>query len=188
MFHRLGHGDVTRVTGGLGYNPKMPRRSCVLRTLIAAAVAVVAFAGGALALPAPMSKSDLLLKSDLVALVRIWSVTCDSVSKDPQTGEALPDWSANAQLIEVIKGNEAKGDTVTLYFHAVPSGAPDQWSVRYYPGEMVWTHLIRQDDGYTTVWWNGRGNVVNKAIITELPTTPGKTAALHRRRRQYIDQ
>jgi hypothetical protein len=158
------------------------------RTLIAAVVALAAFAGGALALPVPMPKGDLLLKSDLVALVRIWSVTCDSVTKDPQTGEMLPNWSANAQLIEVIKGNEAKGDTVTLLFHAVPSGSPDQRTVHYYPGEMVWTHLVRQDDGYTTTWWNGRGNVVDKAVITELPTKPGQTAALYRHRREFIDQ
>jgi hypothetical protein len=157
------------------------------RTLIAAVVAL-AFAGGAVALPAPMSKGDLLLKSDLVALVRIWSVTCDSVTKDRQTGEMLPNWSANAQLIEVIKGNEAKGDTVKLLFHAVPSSAPDQWTVNYYPGEMVWTHLVRQDDGYTTIWWNGRGNVVDKAVITALPTKPGQTAALYRHRREFIDQ
>jgi hypothetical protein len=158
------------------------------RTLIATVVALAAFGGGALGLPAPMSKTDLLLKSDLVALVRIWSVTCDSVSEDPQTGEMLPNWSADAQLIEVIKGNEAKGDTVTIAFHAIPKGAPASWSVRYYPGEMVWTHLVGKDGRYTTTWWNGRGNVVNKAIITALPTAPGETAALYRHRRQYIDQ
>lgn len=47
----------------------------------------------ALALPAPMSKSDLLSKSDLVALVRILAVTCTSVTKDERTGEDLPNYS-----------------------------------------------------------------------------------------------
>lgn len=49
-------------------------------------------AGPALALPAPMSKQELLTKSYLVALVRIKSVTCVSVAKDEHSGEDLPSW------------------------------------------------------------------------------------------------
>ena len=74
------------------------------------------------ALPAPMSGSELLNKSDLVALVRINSVTCISVAKDERTGEELPSWSAKAELMEVIKGDEVKGDTVDISFHAIPTG------------------------------------------------------------------
>ena len=37
-------------------------------------------------------------------------------------------------------------------------------------------------DGYTTTWWNGRGEVVNKAAITELPTKPGETVGIKRQR------
>ncbi|HXE03183.1 MAG TPA: hypothetical protein VN518_01015, partial [Methyloceanibacter sp.] len=48
------------------------------------------------ALPAPMSQEQLLEKSDLVALVRIKSVTCVSVAKDDRTGEDLPSYSASA--------------------------------------------------------------------------------------------
>ncbi len=40
----------------------------------------------AFAVPAPMSKSELLSKSDLVALVRILAVTCTGVTKDDRTG------------------------------------------------------------------------------------------------------
>jgi hypothetical protein len=135
----------------------------------------------ALALPAPMSDSDLLVRSDLVALVRVVSVTCLSASQDPQTHEALPNYSARLELIEVIKGDEAKGDTVSVYFHAVPSRLLGSWTVYYYPGEMVWTHLTGHNGDYTTTWWNGRGDIVSKAVITELPTTPGETVALTRR-------
>jgi hypothetical protein len=138
----------------------------------------------AAALPAPMSDSELLLKSDLVALVRILSVTCTGVGKDERTGEALPHWSANAELIEVIKGEEAKGGDVTITFEAVPRGLLGPWSVYYYPGEMVWTHLVKDGDAYTTTWWNGRGEVVSKAQITELPTEPGETAEVPRRNAQ----
>jgi hypothetical protein len=135
----------------------------------------------AAALPAPMSDSELLQESDLVALVRVLSVTCTGVSKDERTGEDLPSWSAKAELMEVIKGEEAKGDDVTIIFHAIPTGLLGPWSVYYYPGEMVWTHLLREHDAYTTTWWNGRGDVVSKAVITELPTTPGETAEIPRR-------
>jgi hypothetical protein len=152
------------------------------------AVLLAMSGGAALALPAPLSDSDLLLKSDLVALVRIWSVTCVSVTKDERTGEELPAWSANAELIEVIKGDEPKGSDITITFRAIPKGLLGPWSVSYYPGEMVWTHLVGKNGTYTTTWWNGRGTVVEKAMIPELPTTPGETAALKRKPRQFIDQ
>ena len=149
-----------------------------MRRLVLTMLLFCLLAGPALALPAPMSKQELLTKSDLVALVRIKSVTCVSVAKDEATGEALPSWTAEAELIEVIKGEEVKGDTVTLSFHAIPTGLLGPWSVYYYPGEMVWTHLVGKDGQYTSTWWNARGTVVSKPVITELPTTPGETAAI----------
>jgi hypothetical protein len=149
--------------------------------LVLTALLFVAFAASALALPAPMSKEELLLKSDLVALVRIKSVTCVSVTKDERTGERLPSWSAQAELIEVIKGEEVKGDTVELTFHAIPTGLLGPWTVYYYPGEMVFTHLVGKDGTYTTTWWNGRGTLVSKAVIDELPTTPGETVEIPKR-------
>jgi hypothetical protein len=134
--------------------------------------------GPATALPAPMSESELLQKSDLVALVRIKSVTCTGVAKDDRTGEDLPSYSAQAELMEVIKGEDVKGDTVTISFHAIPTGLLGPWTVYYYPGEMVWTHLVGKDGEYTTIWWNGRGSVVSKAVITELPIKPGETVEI----------
>jgi hypothetical protein len=132
-------------------------------------------AGPALALPAPMSKEELLLNSDLVALVRIKSVTCVSVTKAERSGEDLPSWSAQAELIEVIKGEDVKGDTVTITFHGIPTGLLGPWTVYYYPGEMVWTHLVGKDGQYTSTWWNARGTLVSKAVIDKLPTIPGET-------------
>jgi hypothetical protein len=130
------------------------------------------------ALPAPMSQEQLLEKSDLVALVRIKSVTCVSVAKDDRTGEDLPSYSARAELIEVIKGEDVKGDTVNITFAAVPKGLLGPWTVYYYPGEMVWTHLLGADGEYTSTWWNARGDVVSKAVITELPSKPGETVEI----------
>ncbi|MGZ5918057.1 MAG: hypothetical protein ACXWJ4_12225, partial [Methyloceanibacter sp.] len=136
-----------------------------LAPLLPLALLLAMGAGPAVALPAPMSDSDLLTKNDLVALVRIWSVTCGSVSKDEHTGEDLPNWSAKAELIEVIKGDELKGSDVTITFSAIPKGLLGPWSVYYYPGEMVWTHLKGKNGIYTTIWWNGRGTLVQKAMI-----------------------
>ncbi len=136
--------------------------------------------GPALAVPAPMSDADLLAKSDLVALVKVISVTCLSVSKDERTGEPLRNYSANVELIEVIKGDEPKGTDIDITFHDLPKQIVGPWSVFYYPGEMVWTHLVKDGDAYTTTWWNGRGEVVHKAVITDLPTKPGETVAIPR--------
>jgi hypothetical protein len=138
-------------------------------------------AGPALALPAPMSDDELLAKSDLVALIRVLSVTCTEVIKDDRTGEALPSYKATAEVMEVIKGDVAKGDDVTITFHAVPTHMLGPWTVYYYPGEMVFTHLVKDGDAYTTTWWNGRGKLVNKAIITDLPTKAGETVEVPRR-------
>lgn len=59
-----------------------------------------------------------------------------------RTGEDLPSYSASAELMEVIKGEEVKGDTVNIIFHAIATGLLGPWTVYYYPGEMVWTHLV----------------------------------------------
>ena len=149
-------------------------------TSFSALLLLAFFATPALALPAPMSDADLLASSDLVALVRVLSVTCTAVAKDDRTGEDLPSYSAKVELMEVIKGDEAKGGDVNITFHEIPKGLLGPWSVFYYPGEMVWTHLSRDGDAFTTTWWNGRGALVNKAIITELPTKPGETVEVPR--------
>lgn len=151
------------------------RRSIMLSAVL---LCLGLMSGPAAALPAPMSESQLLEKSDLVALVRIKSVTCTGASKDDRTGETLPSYSASAELMEVIKGEDVKGDTVNISFHAIPTGLLGPWTVYYYPGEMVWTHLAGKDGEYTTIWWNGRGTVVSQAVITELPTKPGETVEI----------
>jgi hypothetical protein len=152
-----------------------------MRRLVVTILSIFLLAAPALALPAPMSKSELLLKSDLVALVRINSVTCVSVTKDEATGEELPSWTARAELIEMIKGEEVKGDSVTISFHAIPTGLLGPWTVYYYPGEMLWTHLTGKDGAYTSTWWNARGTLVSKAVVDTLPTTPGETVSIPKR-------
>ena len=74
----------------------------------------------ALALPAPMTEQELMEKSDVVALMRVVSVTCTSVTKDEQTGEELPGYLAKLQVKEVKKGDVKPGEEVLVTWRAVP--------------------------------------------------------------------
>ncbi len=65
------------------------------RTLLSAlCLSLALMTPPALALPAPMPAEELMEKSDLVARVRVLSVTCTSVIKDEKTGEELPGYLA----------------------------------------------------------------------------------------------
>ena len=134
----------------------------------------------ALALPAPMSDAELVEKSDLVALVRVVSVTCTSVTKDPQTGQALPGYLAKLQVLEVKKGDAKLGDEVLVTWRTVPDGALGPWAVAYYPGEEVWTHLTKRSGGvtYASTWWNAKGKPVKEPETTDLPVQVGFTSGM----------
>ena len=128
------------------------------------------------AVPAPMSPHDLMAASDLVALVRVLAVTCVGVFKDGHTGENLPSYQAELRIVQVKKGSVREGDTVIVGWHEIPRGLLGPWVVRYFPGEEVWTHLQHdyQGSGYSTTWWNARGDQVRPPDTTELPRTPGE--------------
>lgn len=134
-------------------------------------------AAPALALPAPMSEQELNDKSDLVAVVRVLSVTCTAVTQDEKTGEALPAYLAKLQLIEVKKGGAKAGDEVLVTWRAIPKGIVGPWTVNYYPGEVVLTHLANRSSGasYGSTWWNAKGDDVKAPESTDLPSTPGET-------------
>ena len=133
----------------------------------------------ALALPAPMSEQELMDKSDLVALVRVLSVTCTSVIKDDQTGEELPGYLARLQVLETKKGNAQKGDEVLVTWRAIPKSSLGPWTVYYYPGEEVVTHLTLRSGGvtYATTWWNAKGDDIKAPDTRDLPVTPGETVS-----------
>src|SRR5262249_50466729 len=105
------------------------------------------FATPALALPAPMSEQELTDRSDLVATVRVMSVSCTVVTKDDMTGEDLPVYLARLRLLEVMKGDAQKGDEILVTWRAVPKGIVGPWTVNYYPGEVVQTHLVKKRGG-----------------------------------------
>jgi hypothetical protein len=74
------------------------------------------------ALPGPLSEQELMEKSDIVALIRVLSVTCTSVTTDERTGEELPGYLARLQVVESKKGDAKKGDEVLVTWRAVPKG------------------------------------------------------------------
>ena len=98
-----------------------------------ASMIFAAFILPALALPAPMSEQELNDKSDIVAVVRVLSVTCTAVTPDEKTGEELPSYMAQLRMIDVKKGDAKKGDVVLVTWRAVPSKIVGPWTVYYYP-------------------------------------------------------
>lgn len=150
-------------------------------TLVTLCIAAPVFA-----LPAPMSEQELLEKSDLVALVRVLSVTCTSVTKDEKTGEELPGYLAKLRVLETKKGEAKKGDEVLVTWRAIPKGLLGPWAVYYYPGEEMWTHLSLRSGGasYSTTWWNAKGDEVKNPDTRDLPTTPGETVVATPEREQ----
>jgi len=137
-------------------------------------------AAPARALPPPMSAEALLAASDLVALVRVLTVICVAVIHHRQTGEELPLYRAELEVVEVKKGAARAGDAIAVMWSEIPKGIVGPWAVRYYPGEEVWTHLQREREigQYRTTWWNARGAQVRPADIRELPTVPGTAASI----------
>jgi hypothetical protein len=133
--------------------------------------------GRARALPAPMSEQELMEKSDLVALVRVMSVTCTSLTKDAATGEDLPGYIAQLKVLEVKKGDAKKGDEVLVTWRAVPKSILGPWTVYYYPGEEVVTHLTKRSGGasYASTWWNAKGDDVKAPDTRDLPVKPGES-------------
>jgi hypothetical protein len=131
----------------------------------------------ALALPAPMTEAELMEKSDVVALVRVVSVTCTSVTQDEHTGEDLPGYLARLKVIEVEKGDVKKGEELLVTWRAVPKAVAGPWTVYYYPGEEMVTHLTKRSGGasYASTWWNAKGDDTKSPDTRDLPTTPGIT-------------
>lgn len=148
----------------------------LFRTLVLMFLAA-GFATVALAVPAPLSEQELTDKSDLVALVRVLSVTCTTIAKDEQTGEDLPSYLAKLEVKEVKKGDVKPGESVLVTWHAVPKSIVGPWAVYYYPGEVVWTHLTKRSNGatYASTWLNAKSEIVTSPDTKELPTQPGET-------------
>jgi hypothetical protein len=150
------------------------RRTLQLPLVILANLLAIA---PAFAVLEPLSEPELTDKSDVVALVRVLSVTCTSVYPDPQTGDDLCTYLAKLQVLEAKKGEAKKGNEMILTWRAYPKGALDLYAINYYPGEEVWTHLKKRSGGvsYETVAPNGKGDPVKAPESRDLPTGIGET-------------
>jgi len=131
------------------------------------------------AVPGPMSPADLVAASDLVALIRVLSVTCLEVWRHGGTGEELASFEARLGVLRVTKGQARRYQTVRLAWEEVSSQTLGNWCVRYYPGEELWTHLkIQEHDGaYKSTWWNARGEQIRPPDRTTLPWGRGRTSS-----------
>ena len=145
--------------------------------LLGLALLASGIATAALAVPAPLSEQELTDKSDLVALVRVLSVTCTTITKDAQTGEDLPGYLAKLEVKQVKKGDVKPGESVLVTWRAVPKSIDGPWTVYYYPGEVVWTHLTKRSNGatYASTWLNAKSEIVTSPESKDLPTELGET-------------
>ena len=145
--------------------------------LLALSVVLIAPIAPALALPAPMSEQELMDKSDIVAVIRVVSVSLTAITKDDKTGQELPAYLAKVRLLDVKKGDAQKGDEILVTWRAIPKDVLGPWTVYYYPGEVVLTHLTKKSGGasYGSTWWNAKGDDIKAPESTELPETPGET-------------
>ena len=89
------------------------------------------------------------------------------------------------------------GEVVLVTWRAIPKDVAGPWTVYYYPGEEMVTHLTKRSGGvtYASTWWNAKGDDVRSPDTRDLPVTPGETvgpdaragagdSALVRRRRR----
>jgi hypothetical protein len=63
------------------------------------------------------------------------------VTKEEKTGKELPAYLAGLRLTDVKKGDAKVGDVV------IPKDIVGPWTVNYYPGELVLTHLAKRSGG-----------------------------------------
>ncbi|MEG6508346.1 hypothetical protein V6C03_05125 [Methyloligella sp. 2.7D] len=150
----------------------LARMLCLILALVLGMPALVSPAH---ALPAPLSEETLTEKSDLVALIRINKVECVGATVDLRHLKPLLAYQAQAEIVEVKKGDKAPGDIVIIEFNELPEDEPGPYDVLYYPGEEVWTHLIARGPNYRSTWWNARGKLVQPSTMRKLPKVPNQS-------------
>ena len=64
-----------------------------------------------------------------------------------------------------------------MTWRAIPKKIVGPWTVNYYPGEEVLTHLVKNKGGvtYNSTWWNAKGDDLKAPATTDLPTKPGQS-------------
>ena len=84
---------------------------------------------------------------------------------------------SDGDRVVVVSGLKP-GETVLVTWRAIPKSITGPWTVYYYPGEEVVTHLTKRSNGatYASTWLNAKSEIVKTPDKKDLPTTPGDTA------------
>jgi hypothetical protein len=151
-------------------------------------VAVFLAASPAWAIAPPLTPVELLAESDLVALVRVLSVTCTGLYYPfwPDLAEVLA-YVAQLEILSIRKGSVRPGEIIAVKWEKLSDelALETTWTVAYHPGEQVWTHLqrvahkdglwLKHSSAYVNTWWNARDQTLREAESYDLPRLPGET-------------
>ena len=131
-------------------------------------------------LPAPFSKEELQDKSDLIVEAKVLGVICtkEDYYNNVKNLPKVYYYQAWLKLLKVEKGILKPNDSIIVEWSGTPKGLIGPWSVDYFPGQIVNTHLIldKEKNYYKTTWWNAT-NTIKKSSIT-LPKNIGKVVYL----------
>ncbi len=126
----------------------------------------------ALALPAPLSETQLTEQSQLVVLADVLGVACTGASP---TGH--PRFAAWLQVVASPKGGTSPGSTLLLAWSGVDLEPIGAWEARVYPGDRVRLYLVAADEAGAWKVFHPRGAVVVTRAPAEgrrLPERPGE--------------
>ena len=120
------------------------------------------------ALPAPLSKEQLLRESTVIARVKVIGVAKVSYVKNAIKYQA---W---LKIIKPIKGEVIVNDTIIVTWHRFDKKLIGSWAIDYYPEEELITYLIwdRDEKSYKNISWNSADKI--QSSDKKLPINDGE--------------
>jgi hypothetical protein len=120
------------------------------------------------ALPAPLSKEQLLKQSDIIAKVKVIGVT-----KIGDVKNAIK-YQAWLKILKPIKGYVIVNDTIIVTWHKFDKKLIGSWAIDYYPDEELITYLIwdRDEKSYKNISWNSVDKIQSSG--KKLPKNDGE--------------
>jgi len=120
------------------------------------------------ALPAPLSKEQLLKESKVIARVKVIGVT-----KIGYVNNAIK-YQAWLKIIKPIKGDVIVNDTIIATWYKFDKKLIGSWAIDYYPDEELITYLIWDHDekSYKNISWNSVDKIQSSG--KKLPTNDGE--------------
>ena len=120
------------------------------------------------ALPAPLSKEQLLRESTVIARVKVIGVAKVGYVKNAIKYQA---W---LKIIKPIKGEVIVNDTIIVTWHRFDKKLIGSWVIDYYPDEELITYLIwdRDEKSYKNISWNSADKI--QSSDKKLPINDGE--------------